>query len=283
MENEQIETKLGEKINTVTLIKETSCSFIYHIKTNREYVLKKTKSETIEREFDNHEKMYGLWFAEKKNLSFRIPEIFFLNEDKKAYLMEYISDGKNLLEILLQKRIDTVDVFYKTGACLNQYHGLATKYLAADRQNINEHNTIKQLLNSRLKNKVTTCLDIFSTDTYRTIFKDFSPSNIVADNKGNIYFLDFQNLHYYAPFYYDLARFIDTTKAFTLVRKPIFYMRNFPSINKALNSFLDGYGVKIDNLLLKKMQYLHRKEHIRMKANKSNLDATILRLIYNLV
>lgn len=60
-------------------------------------------------------------------------------------------------------------------------------------------------------------------------------------------------------------------------------MRNFPSINKALNSFLDGYNTKIDNSLLKKMQYLHRKEHIRMKANKSNLDAAILRLIYNLV
>ncbi len=277
---QQIETQLGERINTISLLKETSCSLLYCVETERKYVWKTTKQQAIEKEFDNHRKIYECQLREKDKLNFRIPQVYFLSGDRKSYLMEYIEGGTNLLDVLLQNRDDTSNVFRRTGRCLRQYHDLATKYLTKDKESILTHNTIKQLLDRRAGRKIKSCLDDFGQDSYRIIFKDFTLSNVVLDKSNNIYFLDFQNIYYYAPLYYDLARFIDTTKVFALVRRPLFFLLNRRSVSLALENFLEGYDDTLNKAQLKRMQYLHRREHIQMKANKSKPDSIILKLIY---
>ena len=278
-----IENLLGEQIDTISLLKETSCSLLYYVRAKRQYLLKKSKKESIHEEFDNHKRIYECWLKEKENLGFRIPEVYLLDAGKKFYLMEYIESGLNLLEALFQNKDNTNEIFKRAGECVNQYHNLATKYLSQNKESMLEHDTIKQLLDDRGANKIRKTLDDFDDDTYRIIFKDFTLSNIVLDGNNNIYFLDFQKIYYYAPFYYDLARFIDTGRVFSLVRRPLFFLLNFSKINRALNSFLDGYSDALDKTPLKKMQYLHRAEHIRMKANISKLDSMILKLIYCIV
>lgn len=280
---QQIEAQLGEAINTVSLLKETSCSFLYCVETKRKYIWKTTRQKTIEKEFENHRKIYECRLKEKDKPGFRIPKTYFLSSDRKSYLMEYIEGGVNLLDVLLQNRDETADVFKKTGRCLRQYHELATKCLYKEKEDILTHNTIRQLLAKRAGRNIKRCLDGFSQDSYRIIFKDFTLSNVVLDKSDNIYFLDFQNIHYYAPLYYDLARFIDTTKVFTLVRRPLFFLLNRRSVNLALENFLNGYDDTLDRTRLKRMQYLHRREHIQMKANKSKLDSIILKLIYTAI
>ena len=280
---ETIEKQLNEKIDSITLLKETSCSFLYHIKAKKEYVLKKSKSQSISEEFNNHKKIYECRLREKGNLDFKVPEVYFLADDEKFYVMEYIRGAGNLLEILLQNKDGAGEVFRRAGECMNQYHALTTKYLIDDKQSMLVHDTIKQLLDSKAADKVRAFLDSFGEDTYRIIFKDFTLSNIVLDDNNNIYFTDFQKIYYYAPFYYDLARFIDTGKVFALVKKPLFFLLNCGKINSILNSFLDGYNPGLDRELLKKMQWLHRAEHIQMKANRSRRDALILKLIYCII
>lgn len=283
IEKKTIETQLGEKINTISLLKETSCSSLYCVETERKYVWKTSKQKTIEKEFDNHSKIYECRFRKKNKLNFRIPKTYFLSSDRKSYLMEYIEGGVNLLDVLLQNRAETADVFRRTGRCLRQYHDLTTKYLLKEKEDILAHNTIRQLLSTRQAAKIKSCLDGFSQDSYRIIFKDFTLSNVVLDKSDNIYFLDFQNIHYYAPLYYDLARFIDTTRVFALVRRPLFFLLNRRSVNLALEGFLGGYDDTLDRIQLKRMQYLHRREHIQMKANKSKPDSIILKLIYTAI
>jgi tRNA A-37 threonylcarbamoyl transferase component Bud32 len=283
IQKETVERQLNENIDSISLLKETSCSFLYYVKGKKEYVLKKTKKESIGEEFDNHKKVYECWFGEKENLGFKIPEVYLLDTDKKFYLMEYIKNGLNLLEVLFQGKDDVGEIFRRAGECVNQYHSLATRYLTDNKESILVHNTIRQLLDRKAANKIRKCLDDFADDTYRIIFKDFTLSNIVFDQSSNVYFIDFQKIHYYAPLYYDLARFIDTGRVFSLVRKPSFFLLNFNKINRALNSFLEGYSNALDKACLKKMQYLHRAEHIQMKANMSKLDSMVLKLIYLIV
>jgi Ser/Thr protein kinase RdoA (MazF antagonist) len=158
-----------------------------------------------------------------------------------------------------------------------------TKHLAWNKEDMLVHDTAGQLLDGRKGRRIKRSLDEFDDDSYRIIFKDLTLSNIVLAESGDIYFLDFQKIYYYAPFYYDLARFIDTGKVFSLVRRPLFFLLNFSSINCALKSFLDGYGGGVDEARLKMMQYLHRVKHIQIKANKSKLDSLILKLIYYII
>ena len=283
IEKKAIEKQLNEKIGRVVLLKETSCSFLYHVRADKQYVLKKSKAESIEKEFENHKKVYELWQREKGNFGFKVPEIYFLSSDKKSYLMQYIKGGVNLLEVLFRGRDDTNEIFGRVGRCVNQYHNFATEHLAESREDMLVHDTVRQLLNGRRARKIRRCLDEFGDDTYRIIFKDFTFSNIVLAQSGDIYFLDFQNIYYYAPFYYDLARFVDTAKVFTLVRRPFFFLFNISRINCALKSFLNGYGDGIDQACLRRMQRVHRAEHIQMKANKNKFDSIILTLIYCLI
>lgn len=281
IDQEILGKQLDEKIDDINLLTETDKSFVYHVVGKQEYILKMSKGPSIEEEFNNQKTIYECWCAEKEHLGFRIPRIYFLSEDGKFYIMEYIQ-GRNLLAALFKYKKDTNETFREIGECIHQYHNITTKHLLNHRENITEHNTIKQILKNTSKN-VKECLDDFQEDMYKIIFKDFTPSNVFLGRNGEIYFLDFQKVHYFAPFYYDLARFIDTTKVFTLVKRPLFFLFNFNKINNALKSFLSGYDPNLDKKCLRKMQYLHRIEHIQMKANKSMFDSIILTIIYWIV
>ena len=283
IEKDTIEKQLNERIDSFTLIKETSCSFLYHVKAQKQYILKKSKAKSISEQFNNHKKIYECWLSEKENLNFKIPEVYFLSNDEKYYVMEYISGAIDLLQLMFQNKNNAAEIFKRAGESMNQYHTLTTKSLFGGKQSMLEHNTIKQLLDSKAADKARAILDSFSEDTCRIIFKDFTLSNMVLDDDGNIYLIDCQKIYYYAPLYYDLARFIDTGKVFALVKKPLFFLLNCGKINAILNSFLNGYNPELNRELLKKMQWLHRAEHIQMKANKNKLDAVILKLIYCII
>jgi len=277
-EKQVIETRLGEKIDSVSLLGKTSCSFLYRLKGSKEYVLKQSIKGDISHEFQNHQTIYDCWA--KESLDFRVPQVYFLSDRKDYYLMEYIDEAINLLEVMFQNRSDRDDIFHRAGTCLSQYHALTTKYLIENQKSIFLHNTVEQLLNSKYSEKMKRLIDKFDEQTYRIIFKDFTFSNLALDRSGQLYFIDFQNIYYYAPFYYDLARFIDTFKVFALVRKPVSFPFNCDRINVALESFLQGYDEKLDRQQLKTMQQFHRAEHIQMKVAKDKLGALVLKLIY---
>ncbi len=277
---EEIEQQLNEKILSFDLLKETDCSFLYLVAGEKRYVLKLNKKGNIGAEYDNHRRIYECWKEEKHNLTFKIPQTYFLSTDKTFYVMEYIKNGINLLEVLFQNRNDTDNLFRKTGRCLKQYHDLATKYLYENRQSFLEHNTVKQILKTHKGPMLKKILNYFDDDSYRIIFKDFKPTNVVIGEKDDLYFLDFQKIYYYAPFYYDLTRFVDAAEIFSIVKKPVFSLLNFAKIKKAMKSFLQGYEGDIDESSLKKMQIFHRQEHFQMKKNKNRLNAIVLKLLY---
>jgi tRNA A-37 threonylcarbamoyl transferase component Bud32 len=282
MYREEIEKRLNEQISSISLLKETSCSLLFHIKANKEYVLKETKSQNINEEFLNHKTIYDCWAEEKQDLDFRIPALFLKTADEKAYLMEYI-DGTNLFDLLLRNSDNATDAFRLVGESLHQYHQFATRCLVANRADLQNHNSIRQILKSRRGKKFRRILNSFDNQCYRTILKDVTASNILLDKNNHIYLVDFQKIFYYAPFYYDLARFIDTTKVFCLVKKPMFYAAHYRTIQKALNNFIKGYDQSLDFSCLDKMHLLHRAEHIQMKANCSIVNAFILKLIYSIL
>jgi len=275
-----VEKKLGEAISHVTLLRETSCSFLYCLEGDKKYVLKQSKKADISHEFQNHQIIYECWAKDKENLDFKVPQVYFLSDGRDFYLMEYIDGAVNLLDVLFQHHHDRDEIFRRAGVCLRQYHGLTTRYLLEKRKSIFVHNTVEQLLNSKSAEKLKSWLNEFDEQTYRIIFKDFTFSNLALDRSGQLYFIDFQNIYYYAPFYYDLARFIDTFKVFALVRRPGFSLLNRGKIRSALESFVQGYDTKLDRGQLKTMQQFHRAEHIQMKAAKDKFGALVLRLIY---
>jgi len=283
LDKQQIEIKLDEKIEKVELIKETGLSFLYRITGEKKYILKESKNADISEEFYNHKKVYDCWAQNRQGLDFKIPQVYFLADDKKSYLMDYIEAACNLLESLQKKRPAIMQIFQKAGLCVNQYHTLMTKALEGQRQSIFDHDSFAQIIQSKDGHKIKNHFNQFPDESFRTIFKDFSLSNVIVDKNNDIYFVDFQKIYYYAPFYYDLARFIDTGKVFSLAQKPLFFLVNFNKINKILNSFIDGYGAGVDKTHLKTMCYIHRKEHIQMKKNVSSFDALILQIIYWLI
>jgi len=278
-----VEKELHDKIELMVLLKQTSCSVLYYLKGTKEYVLKNSRTKDINEEFNNHKEVYDCWFENRHTLEFRVPELYCLAADGSFYVMEYINDGLNLLDILLGNRPDTQEIFRRAGLCLNQYHRLMTDCVADKKQSILSHDTVSQLLTVRKGERVRQCLASFPTESYRIIFKDFTPTNVVVDAENRIYFLDFQKIYYYAPFYYDLARLIDTAHVFALVRRPRYYLSNIGRIRRVLECFLEGYGEPVEAKWLAEMQWLHRAEHVQMKANKDKFGSIVLRLIYCLI
>lgn len=282
MYREEIEKQLNEKLSSIRLLRETDCSFLFQINAKRNYVLKKSKSRDINQEFSNHKIIYRCWSEEKDNLAFKIPALIFQTADKKAYLMEYI-DGANLLDMLLKNGERTAGIFKRVGKCLCQYHRLVTKYLDEKKIDITEHPAVKRLLEGPKAEKLNSCLRLFDRDSYRILLKDFTPSNIVIHKNNDIYLVDFQTIYYSAPLYYDLARFIDTTRVFTLVRRPLYFLLGYRKLNRILDGFLEGYGKDPDPAHLRAMQRFHRAEHILSKLDNHKLDAMMLKLIYCLL
>jgi hypothetical protein len=118
-------------------------------------------------------------------------------------------------------------------------------------------------------------------DRFGIIYKDFTPSNIVVDLQGTMYFLDIQDDFYRAPLAYDWARFIDTTKVFSIVRKPSMIF-SFDLVKRAVNAFLEGYGGAADEYF-QSIQFVHRTEHVHIKITKTRMRGIILKLLYMIV
>ena len=63
-----IEEQLGEKIEVIRLMTETSPSNIFHIIGKQQYVLKQTKKKSLDGQYENHKKIYQLWLDNKSIL-----------------------------------------------------------------------------------------------------------------------------------------------------------------------------------------------------------------------
>ncbi len=277
------EKRLNEKFSEAVLLKETSCSFLYRLSGKKQYLLKKGKTEEFTDEYENHKIIYELWNAEKDYLDFKIPELYFVCDEEQFYVMEFISQGTDLQKLLQQDLDKAKNAFRRTGDCLRQYHDLTTRRLSHSKENIFDYKHMVQLFQRGYRNEIMDVFDQFEEGDYRIVHNDFKPSNVVLDSNGNIYFLDFNQIYFYAPFHYDLIRFIDTAKVFALINAPARYMFDARKINATLEVFLQGYSGNIDRTLLKKMAEVRRKEHIQMKLNYRWLDAAVLKIIYYLI
>jgi hypothetical protein len=282
-QREFVHQSVGEKTERCLLINETACSWLWLISGQSKYILKINKKNNIKEEYENHKTIYDLWSQNESGLDFQIPKPYAIGNNYQEYIMDYVEEGQNLLEILFRNDHRADNIFLRTGQCLCQFHELTTRGLINAKQDLLLHNSIAKILKKKKGKKLKKLLGEFSNNTNKVIFKDFKPSNVVVDKNNKIYFLDFQKIYYYAPFYYDLARFIDTTKIFAIVKKPLFSLSNRRYINSAIQSFLIGYGDGIVLGDLKKMQKLHRSEHICMKRNINIFDSIVLKFLYWLV
>lgn len=274
-----IEQRIDEPVVSMHLLAETAPSRIYLVRAGGHYIVKESKKSDIEQEFGYHKAIYEYWLSERSQWEFGIPKPYFLSDDQQFFMMEYI-EGDNLLRILLRGTGDVKGLFRQTGKYLRQFHDMTTAYLTHQTKPLTECETIKKLMAGSRRSRLKTCLEAFSDITSQAIFKDFTPSNVVISQTGRVYFLDYHDLGYCAPFYYDLARFVDTTRVFGLIRGLPNSVINFYRVRQALEGFLEGYGDDVESSLLKKMQIVHRKEHVRKKLDVSLWRGVLLWLTY---
>ena len=279
---EDVVRELGDRVAFGRMLKETYGSRLYQLMGEKEYVLKQSKSVSLAGEFSNHKYAYDLW-SKGDGFGFAIPKPYFLADDESYYVMEYVKAATGLSDILPKCGAESLAVYERVGSCLKEYHEMVTKDFSGDRIPIGKHVIIAKLLNRDEGNGVREILGQFAEDSYRAIFKDFTFSNVVLDADGRIYFIDFQKIDFFAPFYYDLARFIDTFKVFTFVRHPLFYVSNIGLINKTVDSFIDGYDSGLDKRLLAKMRKVHQQEHILTKDLQKPLHGLILKCLYKVM
>jgi len=185
------------------------------------------------------------------------------------------------LNKLLRQREAAIELFHRTGRALCQYHELAQKAFSHEAVDLRECDSMKELLKGKKGSVVEAALNRIPPKNTGVIFKDFTPSNVVINDSGQIYFIDIQEQFYRAPLAYDWARFMDTLRIFGLVRKPSM-LRFFSLIRQAEEAFLRGYGGTRD-LYFKDIQYVHRMEHVHIKITKTPLRGVILKLLYAMV
>lgn len=275
-----IRQRLADDIEHAELLKETSLSNIYLLTGRQKYVLKENKNGSIRTEYDNHQRIFDIWSRHKETAEFHVPKLYFLSDDESFYIMEYITEAIELKNVLPMQSEKALDIYNRTGRCLRQYHEMMTEEIVDHRMDIQNHPPIAQLIAGKNGKRLKEILSKFDAECYQIIFKDFTFSNVMVDTKNKVYLFDFQKIEYYAPFYYDLARFIDTLKVFTILEHPMFAIRRWPLIKKAAERFIEGYGKPMDQTLLQSMQSLHRKEHVSEKYRKGLLKAMTLKLLY---
>ena len=283
---EELEENLNMEIECINLIKKTDSYSIYLLMNkNMKYILKRSLNGNIIKDYRNHEAVYKIWESCKKDINFIIPEPFFCDIGSEWYLMEYISDADNLQDIVLNKNSANLEKqFNHVGNVLYQYHHCMTLHVLSKRKEFTEHNTLKSVLSSKKKKMFRDLLGHFDRGTYTIIFKDFKPSNVLIDKNNKIYLIDFQNIHYCAPFYYDIARFIDSLEVSTLFKSPLFYFLNRRRLNRFTECFMKGYSEStIDNGLLNDARKMHQIEHVFMKQDKGqSMKAILLKMFYGM-
>jgi len=275
-----IEKNLDETVKKSQLLTETYPSRIYRVSGRHQYVLKETRRTALNHQFANHKKIFEAWLGRRDALIFKIPEPFLLGPEGTFILMEYV-DGDNLLNLLLKKNDNVIDLFHRAGQALRQYHDLAKDSFVDSAIDIKSCDSIREIMSSSKGPAVEKALDSIPQDCFGIIYKDFTPSNIVIDRQGAMYFLDIQDDFYRAPLVYDWARFIDTTKVFSIVRKPSMIL-SFGLVKRAVNAFLEGYGGAIDEHF-RTIQFVHRTEHVHIKITKTKIRGVILKLLYLIV
>ncbi len=277
-----IEARFKETIEDVRLLTETKPSRLFHLCGNRHYVLKQTKRVPLQRQFNNHKTVYDQWLTRRDRLEFRIPEPLLLGPDGRFILMEYI-EGANLLTRLVTEEPGFEALFSQVGRGLRQYHDLMTGAMKEGVQDLREYEYMADLLRQPGGSVIDDCLDDFPPNTQTVLFKDFTSANVVVSEAGHIYFLDIQEAFYTGPFYYDLARFIDTAMVFSIVRKPSRMLPAMSPMRRAVQAFLTGYGTEVDCAWLKRMQGIHRKEHVYIKKTVTPLHALVLKILYTVL
>ena len=276
-----IEEQLNETIERHQLMAETNRSYIYHMIGKRQYVLKQSKRVSLVQQFECHKQVFDLWQRQKKHCIFRIPEPYLSSRDGKFMLMEYVN-GDSLLKGLVSGDDKIENVFRQAGQGLQQYHALVTEAFFNQKEDLSRYEYIADVLSKTGGHVIRQRLSEFPDESKRVLFKDFSPANVVVSQSGEIYFLDVQEAFYFGPLYYDLSRFIDTTKVFSIVKNP-FVVFNYARVRQVVQAFLEGYNEAIDFDLLKKMQFVHRKEHIHIKMTVKPISAIILKLLYGVL
>lgn len=277
-----IEKRLGETIEESRLLTETRPSRIYHVSGKRQYILKETKRIALNQQFATHKKIFKAWFDQRDTLAFKIPEPFLLGPDGRFILMEYV-DGDNLLKRLVSGQDNIEELFRHAGRGLRQYHALVTQAFNDLKRDLSQYEYMAEVIAKPGGHVICSRLDDFPFECKRILFKDFSPSNVVISRSGKVYFIDVQEAFYFGPFYYDLSRFIDTTKVFSIIRNPLCMLSGHHRVRRVVRAFLAGYGNDVDFDLLKKMQYIHRKEHIHIKMTVTPLSAIILKVLYAVI
>lgn len=277
-----IEQQLNEKFDSVILLAETRVSSIYVLDGKNKYIFKHSKKKPLNNFFKNQKKIFNMWKKRKDSCDFRVPEPILLGPDGRFMVIEYVK-GENLLTKLVKGQNNTESLFYKTGRSLKQYHTLATQAFADTKEHKENCEKIKDLLERTNTSFVANLVSEFPSDCTRALFRDFTPTNIMVSSNDNIFFLDINDIVYLGPFYYDLSRFIDTTKVFCLINNPLSIFTGYHNTKKAIKAFLSGYGEDVNRDLLKKMQFIHRKDHIRFKKETNLFRGLILEILYKII
>jgi len=284
----KFEEYFGEKVISLELIKKTDSSMIYLLITNQDnkYALKMSnKKQDAGKEYKNHKIVFHIWQDNKDKLSFNIPSVHFYDKDYNYYVMEYVKNSTNLQELIFNSDTGRLKhIFHKIGKMQYDYHQIATSALKDKRRSLLEHNSVKTEVESNSGQHFLALYDSLPKDSYRFLLKDFKPTNVLIDEKDRIWLIDFQNINYYAPLYYDFARFIDTMKIFSFISSPFKYVLYRRRIACLIDIFIRSYGENISLAHINTARKIHQKEHIIMKKKKGQIPKMLLlKLLYGIL
>lgn len=273
-----IEEFLGQTISRVSLLADTYPSWLYRLEADKSYVCKISKRQPLDCQYDNHWRLYQEWREKQSSFCFMIPKPYLLGPKGQFMLMEHV-EGETLLGRLTTSRSDILGLFTKVGLSLRQFHRLVAVF-KDEARDLSDCKSMANVIRKRGGTQIARCLDLVSPNQCGVIFRDFTPSNVMATTQEDLYFIDFPDVFYRGPYYYDLARFIDTTKVFGFIAKPLRFLRQPKKIQQAVEAFLTGYDPVFDLNCLKKMQHVQRMEHVHYKTQETRVRGMILKLLY---
>lgn len=276
-----IEQQLNDKFDSVKPLAETRVSSILVLIGKQKYIFKLSKLKPLHNHFENHKKIFNLWAGKKALCDFRISEPVMLGPEGRFMVIEYV-DGENLLTKLTKDANNVDSLFERTGRGLKQYHALLTQEILDNIGGFDRCKKMTDFLWKKDDQEMLKHLSEFPSECERGIFRDFTPTNVIISQTDEIYFCDLQEAFYSGPLYYDIARFIDTTKVFNLIKTKSLFNRP-KRAREAIDAFLTGYGNDIELVLLRKMQAIHRKDHIRFKKATNPFRGLILKILYKVV
>ena len=277
-----IEERLDEKIDDIQVLADTKPSRLFELRGRRRYVLKQTKRVPLHRQFSTQRRVFDLCRDQTEEMLFSVPEPYLLEPEGRFMLMEYV-EGDTLLNRLCRREPGVEDLFHQVGAGLQQYHRLLTARFNDVKTDLREYPFMAEVLATRHGPAIQARLARFPAESDRVLYKDITPANVVVSPSRRIYFVDVQEDFYGGPFYYDLARFVDTTLVFSIVRNPHRVWTCYPAARRAAAAFLAGYGQTVDETLLKSMQYVHRWEHVHIKRTATPCRALVLKVLYTVL